>query len=97
MLCLQRRHGAVLDSWSRGYRAADLELELPEAALAPLRRCTAEPPPEGWSSPYPYPLLRERVRTSLSMRRDAARHGALPRAREGPWCVISSSARLHGL
>jgi hypothetical protein len=29
----------------RGYRAAVLELELPKAALAPLSRCTAEPPP----------------------------------------------------
>ena len=24
-------------------------------------------------------------------------HGALPRAREGPWCAISSPAQLHGL
>ena len=55
MLCSRRRHGAVLDSWSRGCRAAVVELELPKAALSPPGRCTAQPPPEGWSSPYPYP------------------------------------------
>ena len=53
-----------MDSWSRGYRAAVLELELPEAARAPPGRFTAEPPPEAWSSLYPYPLLRERVYTA---------------------------------
>ena len=52
MLCSLRHQGAVLDSWSRGYRAAVLELELPEAALSPPDRFTAEPPPEGWSSLY---------------------------------------------
>ena len=59
MLRSRRRHRAVLDSWSRGFRAAVLELELPEAALSPPGRFTAEPPPEGWSSLYPTPLLRE--------------------------------------
>ena len=52
VLCSRRRHRAVLDSWSRGFRAAVLELELPEAALSPPGRCTAEPPPEEWSSLY---------------------------------------------
>ena len=61
MLCSRRRHGAVLGSWSRGYRAAVLELELPKAALALLSRCTAEHPPEGWSALYPYPLLSRTV------------------------------------
>ena len=56
MLCSRRRHRAVQDSWSRGYRAAVLELELPKAALSPPGRFTAEPPPEGWSSLYPYSL-----------------------------------------
>ena len=76
MLCARRRHGAVLSSWSRGYRAAVLELELTKAALAPVGRCTAEPPHEGRSSLYLYPLLRELVYTCLSTRRDAARHRA---------------------
>ena len=74
VLCWRRRHRAILDSWSRGYQAAVLELELPEAALSPPGRCTAEPLPEGWSSLYPYPFLRDPVRTSLSTRRDSARH-----------------------
>ena len=56
MLRSRRRHRAVLDSWSRGYRAAVLELKLPKAALSPPGRFTAEPPPEGWSSLYPYPV-----------------------------------------
>ena len=97
VLCSRRRHRAVPDSWSRGFQAAVLELELPVAALSPPGRCTAEPPPEGWSALYPYPLLRGSVYTSLSTRRDSVRHGALLSAREGPWCVISSPARLHGL
>ena len=97
MFCSRRRHGAVLRSWSRGYRAAVLEQELPKAALSPPGRFTAEPPPEGWSSLYPYPLLRRSVCATLSTRRDSVHHGALLSAREGPWCVISSPARLHGL
>lgn len=52
VLCSRRRHRAVLDSWSRGFRAAVLDLKLPEAALSPPGRFTAEPPPEGWSSLY---------------------------------------------
>ena len=52
MLSSRRRHRAVLDSRSRGYRAAVLELELPKAALSLPGRFTAEPPPEGWSSLY---------------------------------------------
>ena len=52
VLCSRWHQGAVLDSWSRGCRAAVLELELPEAALSPPGRFTAEPLPEGWSSLY---------------------------------------------
>ena len=72
MLCSRGRHRAVVDSWSRGYRAAVLELELPKAALSPPGRFSAEPPPEGWSSlyPYPYPLYkRERSMRPISVTR----------------------------
>ena len=100
VLCSRRRHRAVLDSWSRGFRAAVLELELPEAALSPPGRCTAEPPPEGWSSLYPYPLqtrtgLHGRSRSPSASPDVTPRHAR--RAREGPWRFVASSVQLYGL
>ena len=70
VLYSRRRHRAVLDSWSRGFRAAVLELELPEAALSPPGRCTAEPPPEGCSS-----LYRGQFETSVCACQDGASPG----------------------
>ena len=98
MLCSRRHHGAVLGSWSRGYRAAGFELELPKAALSPPGRFTAEPPPEGWSSLYPYPLLREPVYTAdlgRRLRRLTSRHvmlGAPVRALGALWPRLFSFA-----
>ena len=100
VLCSRRRHRAVLDTWSRGYRAADLELELPKAALSPPGRFTADPPPEGWSSLYPYFLYKwERCTADLgpsdTSPNATPRHP--PRAREGPWRFVASSVQLYGL
>ena len=99
MLCSRRCRGAVLDSWSQGCQAAVLELELPEAALSPPGRCTAQPPPEGWSALYPSPLQMGTVcMCDLGLSRsspDITRRGALfppVRALKALWPRLPSFA-----
>ena len=83
-------------------------MELPEAALAPaaallslaLAAALLSLHPNG--GPRSIPTLYYANGSTRPFLRGATplatvRHGALPSAREGPWCVISSSARLHGL
>ena len=93
------REGATEPFWTRGYRAAVLELELPKAALSPPGRFTAEPPPEGWSSLYPYHLQMGTVR--MASRSVPASPDVTPRhphrTREGPWRSVASSVQLCSL
>ena len=102
VLCSRRRNEPV---WTRGHGGAGLRFLNWSCRRQPSHRLAAAPlslHPKGGPRSIPIPTLyygNGSVRVFLCGATPLATdgHGALPRAREGPWCVISSSARLHGL
>ena len=95
--------GATEPFWARGHGGTGLQFLNWSCRRQPFHRLAASPlslHPKG--GPRSIPTLYYANRSTRPFLRGATPlatvcHGALPSAREGPWCVISSPARLHGL
>ena len=97
------REGATEPFWTRGHGGTGLQFLNWSCRRQPFHRLAAAPlslHPKG--GPRSIPTLYKRERSTRPFLRGATPlatvcHGALLSARECPWCVISSPARLHGL
>ena len=95
--------GATEPFWTRGHGGTGLQFLNWSCRRRPSHRLAAAPlslHPKG--GPRSIPTLYYGNRSTRVFLRSATPlatvcHGALLSAREGPWCVISSPARLHGL